>query len=88
MKFYEIKRASGGFGEWDTGERVDYSESEFDDDRNLFEIYELGEDELPAGVEDIRGSIHNQTGRIFSLVKRSPYGEDEPDVVRYFGVEE
>jgi hypothetical protein len=31
------------------------------------ELLELGTDELPDGIEDIRGRIHNQAGRIFVL---------------------
>lgn len=45
------------------------------------ELYELGVDELPEGLEDIRGRIRNQDGRIFGWL-------DEEDLPRYFAVVE
>ena len=41
-------------------------------------IYELGEDELPEEIKDIRGKIHNQRGRIFGF-----FDSDRP---HYFAV--
>lgn len=38
------------------------------------ELFELGRDELPAEIEDIRGKIRNESGRIFAI-----WGAPEPD---------
>jgi len=43
-------------------------------------VYELGEEDLPAGVEDIRGKIQNEPSRVFAYVAN--------DIVIYFGLDE
>jgi hypothetical protein len=93
MKQYMITESSGGFGDWDSGERFEVNEGELDDLMSQMDILELGKDELPEGVEDIRGRIHDQTGRIFTLIT----GRFEMDImgnesdipeVEYFGIED
>jgi len=72
--YYEatIKGSNGGFGEYDQ-QFFDFGEG-WEDEQDLInecyqnvngDLYELGVDELPDGLDDIRGSIHNQDGRIF-----------------------
>lgn len=46
-----------------------------------FILYELGVDDLPGGLEDIRGHIHNEPTRVFGYV-------DEQDISRYVGISE
>lgn len=82
-----IKPASAGFGMWeqqlhDLGDGWS-SEQDLimeiyasDNDRELFE---LGKDDLPDGLEDIRGQIYNQKGRIFGYL-------NETDAPNYFAV--
>jgi len=48
-------------------------------------FYELGEDELPWEIEDIRGKIRNQRGRIFGFVNETPKGVNDYEV-GYFTV--
>lgn len=36
-------------------------------------LYELGVDDLPDGVEDIRGSIANEPERVFAVINRCEY---------------
>lgn len=78
MLFYEsvIRPASGGFGEW----TVDESDEGWDDKRDLLDairesvvgaggqVFELGSDDLPEGVQDIRGSIHNEPEVVLAIV--------------------
>lgn len=84
--YYEISiiPANGGFGEWQCqpvngeGWADDYDlEAEM---RGNADLYELGVDELPPGVEDIRGRIHNEPGRVFAIV--------DSDRVGYVGIAE
>ena len=42
------------------------------------DVYELGVDILPEGVEDIRGKIHNKPDRVFAVKDGSE--------VYYFGI--
>jgi len=52
--------------------------------QNVGSLYELGVDELPDGLEDIRGSIHNQAGRIFGY-----FGDSGGELLaRYFAIVE
>ena len=77
-----------GFGEWQVGEGGELwvdTEDLLNAIREAIcttnqggDIYELGSDELPASVEDIRGRIHNEPARIFAAVIE---GE-----VTYFGI--
>lgn len=64
--------SNAGFGEYQTspingeGWEDEYAlETEM---RGNAELYELGVDELPEGVEDIRGRIHDEPGRVFAVV--------------------
>ncbi len=41
--------------------------------------YEIGEDELPSEIDDIRGLIHNEPPRVFGYV-------DDQGITRYFGL--
>lgn len=84
--YYEVSiiPASGGFGEWQTqpinGEGwADYSDLEMEM-RTAGELYELGVDELPDGVQDIRGRIHNEPSHVFAIV--------DGDCVSYTGITE
>jgi hypothetical protein len=87
MSFKEctIRAASGGFGEYEAGE---YSGDAFSDQYALidamregagFELFELGKDELPEGLEDILGRIRNEPDRVFG-------GLDSDNIPHYFGV--
>lgn len=84
---YTIKPASAGFGEYDTvacdaQEDLDVLLNEIR--HNLGQIAELGVDDLPEGIEDIRGSIHNEPTHVY--VALSLPGEGEAPT--YFGIEE
>jgi hypothetical protein len=78
-----IKPAPGGFGEWQAQQPEDdmplepfenaiYSEEQGD-------VYELGVDDLPEGVEDIRGNIHDEPDAVYAVV-------EENSNVAYFGI--
>jgi hypothetical protein len=45
------------------------------------EVYILGKDTLPEGVEDIRGLVHNQPDIVMAIVGHDPVGE----AVHYWG---
>ncbi len=45
-------------------------------DRAPLDVYEVGVDELPDGVEDIRGRIQNEPARVFGWL-------DEQGVAQY-----
>lgn len=47
------------------------------------EFYELGVDELPPGVDDIRGSIYSEPDRVFAFVWHDKQGEVQ---VSYEGI--
>lgn len=55
------------------------------------EIYELGVDELPEAIEDIRGSIQYEKGRIFGYLRANRYirgvaEEDHGYTAEYFAI--
>ena len=66
---------SGGFSEWQTNPTS--GEAGWEDDNDLEAemrancagtLYELGVDDLPSQVEDIRGAIHEEPWRVFAAV--------------------
>lgn len=70
-----------GFGMWQVGECGEAwadAQDLINEIAATGDLYELGEDDLPECVEDIRGHIYNQPSRVFALVN----GED----IRYLGV--
>ena len=78
MKKYQettIKPASGGFGMYESNQdsselwdnEYDLEQAMYEGSRN--ELYELGVDDLPEGIEDIRGNIYNQPSRIFGYLQ-------------------
>lgn len=82
-----INQCSGGFGQWQAGE---YNGSEWEFEEDLISamyqsvpMFELGVDELPEGLEDIRGNIINEPDRVFGYF--DTFGEDK---VYYIGVSE
>jgi hypothetical protein len=86
-----IKPAHGGFGEWDLDRNqsfepdgLDLQEVEQQARENVGEIYELGKDDLPEGIEDIRGSIHNEPTHVYGYLYEE-HGETYP---MYFGIDE
>ena len=68
-----IQPASGGFGEYDvlsdTSEPYDSESDLLDAMSENLELYELGVDALPDGMDDIRGCIHNQPERVFGYME-------------------
>lgn len=91
-----ITPAASGFGLWDAGdsngEKWDDADELLDEIRQtpgIDEVYELGVDELPEGVENIRGKINNQPGRVFAckLIRQKGSSPDD-DLIRYFGIDE
>jgi hypothetical protein len=79
----QIKPAASGFGQWEAyGESESYED--LMDDADILngvsgEVYELGSEDLPEWVEDIRGLIANEPERVF--VEKSNDGLN----VYYFG---
>jgi hypothetical protein len=78
-----IKRCHSGFNMWEAGE---YGEG-WDDENDLVneiyqniheEIFELGVDELPEGMEDIRGRINGEPDRVFGYMADCGGGTEEP----------
>jgi hypothetical protein len=70
-----IKPHHAGFGMWQADRTA--AEYEWDDAETLIqeirsnisaEVYELGKDELPPEVEDIRGSVYEEPDRILAYV--------------------
>lgn len=51
------------------------------------ELYELGVDELPDAVKDIRGLIHNEPERVFAVFRPEQDPNDFSNPVNYFGIE-
>lgn len=85
MKQQRISPAHGGFGEYDQDHQFTEETTEDEvfsslQDQGLM-VYELGVDELPGSVEDIRGRIHNQEGRIFAVEI-----DDDQGGVEYFSL--
>jgi hypothetical protein len=81
-----IQRCESGLGEY----QADESNGEaWDDEGDLLEamrngvapadLYELGVDELPEGIEDIRGLIQNEPARVFGWL-------DEQGDAHYAGI--
>ena len=70
-KFFEvtIQPAHGGFGEYQRGEiNGEGWNVESDLLAECGEIFILGKDQLPDGVEDIRGRIRNEPNIVFATI--------------------
>jgi hypothetical protein len=88
-----IRPADSGFGMWQRGEKAIGPETSYADLNDLImdgEMIDLDaaladEDFIEAGIEDIRGRIYNEPGRIYAVLGEE--GDGSP-CVRYFGVEE
>jgi hypothetical protein len=90
MHYYEvvITPAHGGFGAYETS--LDLTGDAWEDENDLVsemrnnepELVELGVDELPEGVDDIRGRIHNEPYRVFAF----PHEGEERTTVCYVGI--
>lgn len=71
-----IAACSGGFGEYqcnrgDAGERwadIYDLKDEMRSNSGADEMFELGVDDLPPSVRDIRGAIHNEPDHVFAFV--------------------
>jgi hypothetical protein len=79
VNYYSIKPCAG-FGEYDA-----VIDADIYDDADILngcagEVYELGTEDLPEWVEDIRGKIHNEPEKVF--VERS----NDEATVHYFGM--
>lgn len=93
--YYErtIQAASGGFGEYEASTEKPASADLWADEEDLLsairnnisaDVFELGRDELPEGLEDIRGRIRGQPARVFGYVE-----EDHGELrATYFGISE
>jgi hypothetical protein len=74
---FRLQPSEGGLDEYQAG---DASGEIWDDEIDLVvamrhgvapaDLYELGVDELPGGVEDIRGRIQNEPARVFGWLDR------------------
>lgn len=94
-KYYEvtIKPHYAGFGMWQASTEKPGDDNLWDDVNDLLSectsnvgpLYELGVDDLPDGLEDIRGSIYNEPDRVFGYFVRDSQGESEG---YYFGIRE
>ena len=90
MGYYEvpINAAPMGFGEYqadrDGGdiyeEITDLLQSIYDSPLNQG-VFELGVDDLPEEIEDIRGKVHNEPEYIYGYL-------DEQGITQYFGIRE
>ena len=93
-----IKPAPSGFGMWERGEKQISPQNSYADlndlllaagsnGPNLIDLETALEDKdfIEAGIEDIRGRIYNEPGRIYAVLGEA--GDGSP-CVRYFGVEE
>lgn len=81
VNFVSIVACDPAFGLYQT-----FYDTEVYDDSDLLggavgEFYELGSDDVPDWVIDIRGNVKNEPNRVF--VERKSEGE----VVTYFGLE-
>jgi hypothetical protein len=78
-----IDPAPGGFGEWNAQQIEDDAPLyPFEDDiygEAQGDVYKLGVDDLPEGMEDIRGNIHDEPDAVFAVV-------EENSNVAYFGI--
>jgi hypothetical protein len=77
---YLIQPHHSGFDEW----QCNCGDSEPVELDEIFQsidgqIFELGVDELPEGVENILGLIHNEPERVFVVLK--------DDETTYFGID-
>lgn len=71
-----VGMSSGVDYDWDNEKALsDYIKKNVEE-----EVYELGVDELPEGIHDIRGNIYNEPPRVFVRV----YGKGDYD---YFGID-
>ena len=63
-----------GFGMYQSlecnGDRYDSPEEILSEAQNTIRLYILGEDDLPEGIEDIRGRIHNEPNIVFAFVEK------------------
>jgi hypothetical protein len=82
-----IQPAHSGFGIW-KADLADVSyEWEYEDDLIAeirgpeWDLFELGVDALPEGVEDIRGLIQDEPDRVFAIVW------DDDGWVQYTGIQ-
>ena len=85
-KEYHIRPWAKGFGQYEAEESDGIA---WDDERDLVgairrgiapaDLYELGVDGLPDGIEDIRGRIYGEPARIFAWL-------DEHGRAQYFGI--
>lgn len=86
--FYEvsIKSANGGFGMYeanhnDIGDKwASLYDLEDECRNNVGDIYQLGRDDLPNGMTDIRGNIANEPKFVYGFIMDSE--------VYYFGINE
>jgi len=85
-----ISPAAGGFGEWEhSGAHGDGWADEADLVTAMAQgvsggLYELGVDDLPAGIEDIRGLIRSEPPRVFATLDADGAG----GATFYFGIVE
>ena len=90
---FTIKPADSGFGMWQRGEKQVSPQNSYAD---LYDLVMAGglidletaledDDFVEAGIEDIRGRIYNEPGRIYAVLGEE--GDGSP-CVRYFGVDE
>ena len=90
---FTIKPADSGFGMWQRGEKQVGPQTSYADlsdlvmDGELIDLEAALEDPdfIEAGIEDIRGRIYNEPGRIYCVLVEE--GDGSP-CVRYFGVDE
>ena len=81
-----IRPTSAGFGEYectpDRGEIWADMDDLLQEARlSMGEIYELGIDSLPEGLEDIRGRIHEEPAKAYGVI-------DPDGSAHYFGIDE
>jgi hypothetical protein len=90
---FTIKPADSGFGMWQRGEKQVSAQNSYAYLSDLImdgELIDLDdaladEDFIEAGIEDIRGRIYNEPGRIYAVLDVE--GDGSP-CVRYYGVDE
>jgi hypothetical protein len=86
-KFYEvaINPCSSGFGEYEMGEigGKPWADAEelISECRQNTDVYEIGEDDLPDGLDNINNCTHNARGRFFGWLD----SQEEP---HYFAIVE
>ena len=90
---FTIRPADSGFGMWQRGEKCISPQNSYAYLSDLImdgELIDLDdaladEDFIEAGIEDIRGRIYNEPGRIYAVLDVE--GDGSP-CVRYYGVDE